>query len=83
MKNRKAQITVERKELFICDPEKNSACSKRGCVHNPNAEFHQCSCTTNPAFARLDNYGEPMKAQPFANVPRPGRTGVLANAKDA
>lgn len=57
-----ARFCTARKELYICNPEKNTSCRKSGCVHNPNAIHKQCSCTTNPAFAKLDANGEPMKA---------------------
>ena len=47
--------------LFMCDPVKNTACRKNGCVHSPTASIWACYATTSPAFAVLDENGEPMR----------------------
>ena len=46
---------------FVCDPVKNTECRKHTCVHNPTASIWACYATTNPAFAVLDENGEPMR----------------------
>ena len=52
----------EEKTWYVCDPMKNLGCKKRSCVHNPEAIVWACDRTANPAFAVLDENGEPMKA---------------------
>lgn len=52
----------EEKVWYVCDPVKNTACRKHTCVHNPEAAYWACDRTANPAFAVLDENGEPMKA---------------------
>ena len=52
----------ERPVLYVCDPAKNTGCRKWGCVYNPDALVKTCAKTKNPAFAVLDENGEPMKA---------------------
>lgn len=52
----------EKRTWYVCDPMKNTECKKRSCVHNPEAAFWTCWATSNPAFAVLDENGEPMKA---------------------
>ena len=46
---------------YVCDPVKNLGCKKRTCVHNPEAKVWACDRTGNPAFAVLDENGEPMR----------------------
>lgn len=46
---------------YVCDPVKNTGCGKRSCVHNPEAAYWACDRTSNPAFAVLDESGEPVK----------------------
>lgn len=55
-------MSKEKPTMYICDPVKNTACRKTGCVHNPVALIWHCAHTKNPAFAVLDENGEPMLA---------------------
>ena len=51
----------EEKVWYVCNPLKNRGCKKRTCVHNPEAAYWACDRTENPAFAVLDESGEPMR----------------------
>jgi len=31
--------------LYLCDPKKNTKCSKTACVHNPNSAYPVCRHT--------------------------------------
>ena len=47
--------------LYWCDPEKNTECRKMICRHVLTlAEGGVCEATFNPAFALLDENGQPM-----------------------
>ena len=61
----------EDKTWYVCDPMKNLGCKKRSCVHNPEAIVWACWATSNPAFAVLDESGEPMKADVKAGLKLP------------
>lgn len=52
----------QRVTLYLCDPDKNTACSKTGCVHNPLAKYPCCRATKHPEFAKLDEDGDPIRA---------------------
>lgn len=43
--------------VYICDPEKNTSCTKEGCMI-----FHLCRCTTNKEFAKTGENGKPIVA---------------------
>lgn len=43
--------------VYICDPEKNTSCSKEGCKI-----FHLCRCTSNKEFAKTGENGKPIVA---------------------
>lgn len=43
------------KVVYICDPEKNTTCSKECCKR-----FGICRATTDVRFARLDENGKPI-----------------------
>ena len=80
----KTQVDVEKRELYVCDPEKNTACKRHTCVYNPDALFHNCSSTTNPAYAKRDENGAPMKAH-FSTegvLMTPERAGDIVDAAD-
>ena len=47
--------------LYLCDPMKNTACRKCYCLHRPDVKIWACDATTNPAFAVLDENGEPIR----------------------
>lgn len=51
----------QRVTLYLCDPDKNRACSKTGCVYNPLAKYPCCRATTHPEFAKLGESGEPIQ----------------------
>lgn len=51
---------MERKTMYLCDPERNAACKKTRCVHNPLAVCRACYCTTDPVYAVLDEGGTPI-----------------------
>lgn len=53
-------------KVFNCDPEKNTQCDKKFCMHNTNATHKLCNHTTNPDFAL--EIGQ--KAQKKAYTPR-------------
>lgn len=38
--------------LYLCDPEKNTECNKRGCIYKHS--LGECYSTTNKGFARSD-----------------------------
>ena len=54
---------MDRPTLYACDPKKNRECRKTGCVYWPYAIVKQCSMTTNPAYAKLDENGEPIRIE--------------------
>ena len=54
---------MDRPTVYACDPKKNRECRKTGCVYNRNAVVKQCSMTTNPAYAKLDENGEPIRIE--------------------
>ena len=54
---------MDRLTLYACDPKKNRECRKTGCVYWPYAIAKQCSMTTNPAYAKLDENGEPIRIE--------------------
>ena len=62
---------------YACDPAKNTACKKRHCkLITPNDPLAFCDATTNPAFARSDEHGEPMVKEQitrYAEETEPGR----------
>lgn len=41
-------------ELYICDPSKNTECSKAGCL------MGWCKSTSYPQYAKLNDNGEPI-----------------------
>jgi len=41
----------ENKELYKCDPNKNTQCSKSGCMYNKNSKHRDCKLTTNKEFS--------------------------------
>ena len=45
------------KVCYICDPDKNTSCSKAGC-----RIFNCCQCTTNPKYAKTGQNGKPIVA---------------------
>lgn len=51
----------QRVTLYLCDPDKNTACSKTGCVHNPLAKYPCCRATKHPEFAQRDEDGGPIQ----------------------
>ena len=61
---------------YVCDPVKNKGCRKHTCAHNPDALFQACSRTSNPAFAVLDENGEPVKADAKPGSGRPAFRGT-------
>ena len=46
-----------RRPAYICDPEKNTSCTKEGCMI-----FHFCRCTTNKEFAKTGENNKPIVA---------------------
>lgn len=46
-----------RRPAYICDPVKNTSCTKEGCMI-----FHFCRCTTNKEFAKTGENGKPIVA---------------------
>lgn len=50
-------------ELYLCDPEKNTACSKTRCAYNICSQNRVCRATTNPDFSVLDHCGNPVFAK--------------------
>ena len=49
--------TGRKKVAYICDPAKNTSCTKEGCMI-----FHLCQCTTNKEFAKTGENGKPIVA---------------------
>lgn len=43
--------------VYICDPTKNTSCTKEGCMI-----FHLCRCTTNKEFAKTGENNKPIVA---------------------
>lgn len=60
-------------KVFNCDPEKNTQCDKKFCMHNINATHRLCNYTTNPDFAL--EIGQ--KAQKKAYTPPVEKISVL------
>lgn len=53
----------ELEPIYICNPEKNTKCSKSGCYTNPHPAYLDrsfCSSTRFPEFAMLDTDGNPI-----------------------
>lgn len=50
--------------FYRCDPEKNTACKKRGCalIRRGKRAGARCEATANPAFAVLNGEGRPVVA---------------------
>ena len=46
-------------KAYICDPIRNTACSKDGCWHISKGP---CKCTLKKKYAKLDKNGKAMKA---------------------
>ena len=61
--------------FYLCDPEKHTACKKTGCMHDPDAVYRRCKTTVNPAFAKLDEQGQPIRL-PDGPEPLSGQTPV-------
>lgn len=61
--------TTDGRTWYVCDPVKHRECKKRTCVHNPEAKAWACYRTETPAFAVLDENGEPMKATKELKLP--------------
>jgi hypothetical protein len=40
-----------KKQWYECDPNKNVDCSKRTCIHNPNAKYKVCDRTSDIKYA--------------------------------
>jgi hypothetical protein len=74
--------TEEKPTLYICDPQKNTECKKLVCVHNPDAIYRACAKTKNPAFAVLDENGEPMRAGPKGELLLPIFRDIQADGQD-
>ena len=50
---------------YVCDPEKNEECKKRGCAHaqkRGKKPAGDCRATSNPEYAALDGEGKPIVA---------------------
>ena len=50
---------------YVCDPEKNTECKKRGCAlirGRKKAGSFKCEATANPEYAVLNEEGRPVKA---------------------
>lgn len=47
--------------MYMCDPSKNTACSKRMCFENPERK-DPCRSTRDPKYAVLDENGKPIVA---------------------
>lgn len=54
--------------LYLCDPEKNTNCRKTACKYNPNAKHQRCEATKDPAFAKLDKNGCPIRMPDFLEM---------------
>lgn len=54
---------MERPTLYLCDPEKNTECSKVRCAYNICSFAPSCRVTKHPGFAVLNEKGEPIPAQ--------------------
>ena len=50
--------------LYLCDPTKNTECSKTSCKFVQNTG--ECTDTTKKEFAKLDERGEPIVT--YANM---------------
>ena len=48
---------TDRRPAYICDPEKNTSCTKEGCMI-----FQCCRCTTNKEFAKTGENNKPIVA---------------------
>lgn len=47
------------KTMYLCDPEKNTKCTKTHCIYNPDAKWRRCDMTSDKEYARLDLKGQP------------------------
>lgn len=50
-------IVISKRPAYICDPEKNTLCTKEGCMI-----FNFCRCTTHKEFAKTGENGKPIVA---------------------
>ena len=48
----------ERIKVYICDPAKNTSCTKEGCKI-----YNVCRCTTKKEFAKTDESNKPIVAK--------------------
>lgn len=46
---------------YLCDPDKNTGCTKEYCAYNPNAIQRECFRTLEKEYARLDFAGQPCE----------------------
>ena len=62
--------TRNKRQLYLCDPDKNATCKKRSCIHNQGVpDTHRvCYCTTNGEYSKLDQRGEPIKVNVESNM---------------
>lgn len=44
------KVDYNKKELYKCDPNKNTSCSKTGCFYT--VVLGECKYTTNPEFSK-------------------------------
>lgn len=51
---------VKPDKAYLCDPTKNIEC-KRSVGGECSSEY--CAATTNPEYAKLDEYGRPINLQ--------------------
>lgn len=51
---------MNRPELYVCDPEKNTECKKTSC--SAKDVLLPCSLTTKAEFAKTDENGQPIAA---------------------
>lgn len=47
----------EHKQLYVCDPDKNTKCRKTGCIIYGGP----CRCTLNSEYAATDTNGNPIE----------------------
>ena len=57
-------MEAAKREYYLCDPEKNTDCTKRRCFMNERCsdmpEGMKCRITLNPDYAKRDEHGEKM-----------------------
>lgn len=61
--------------LYLCDPVKNTECSKSGCKYNPFAKYRNCMATSKRKFARQDECGRPIKLSALSRNEIPDKLG--------